>query len=112
MDESKIAEKLELHYFFEDNSHFMDAFIRNKCEAELLAIAKELAELLDIQVELDSEALAEGGLIDFIKVQVKKHPFLSSLFIGILINVISDYLTSDRALVPRPASFTLVAGGL
>ena len=38
------AEKLELHYFFEDESHFMNAFIRNKCEADLLAIAKEVAE--------------------------------------------------------------------
>lgn len=98
MDMTQIAEKLELHYWFDDQSHFMDAFVRNKCEAELLAIARDLAEILGIQVELDSEALVEGGLIDFFKVQVKKHPLLASLFIGILINVISNYLNTDREL--------------
>ena len=93
------AEKLELHYFFDDESHFMDAFIRNKCEADLLAIAKEVAEQLGIHIELDSEALAEGGLVDFLKVQVKNHPLLSAVFIGILINVLSNELTTDRELV-------------
>lgn len=98
MDTTQIAEKLELHFFFDDESHFMDAFIRNKCESELLAVTKELAELLDVQIELDSEALVEGGLVDFLKVRVKNHPLLASLFIGILINVISNYLNTDREL--------------
>ena len=35
------ASKMELHYFFSDRSHQMDAFIRNRCETELLAIIKE-----------------------------------------------------------------------
>jgi len=103
MDTTQIAEKLELHYVFDDKSHFMDAFVRNKCEAEFLAIAKELAGQLGIDIKLDSEALVEGGLIDYIKVLVKNHPALSAalsmIFINILINVVSDQITTDRELV-------------
>jgi hypothetical protein len=93
------AEKLELHYFFDDESHFMDAFIRNKCEADLLAVTRELAEKLGLHVDLDAEALAEGGLVELLKIQVANHPALSAVFIGVLINVLSNQLTTDRELV-------------
>lgn len=54
--------KIELHYFFSDASHHMDAFVRNKCESELLSVIKEVATSLGIEFEIDSEALQEGGL--------------------------------------------------
>lgn len=56
------ANKLELHYYFRDNSHSMDAFIRNQCEKELLYIYKEVLSLFDIDAEVESEAFDEGGL--------------------------------------------------
>lgn len=31
------GEKLELHYYLNNGSHSMDALVRNKCEAEILA---------------------------------------------------------------------------
>ncbi len=93
------AEKIELHYYFDDDSHSMDAFIRNKCEAELLGLIKEIADELGItSLELESEAYAEGGLIDRIKVIAKKNPVISAIFIGVLINVISNHITTDREL--------------
>lgn len=54
--------KLELHYYFNDNSHTMDALIRNKCEAELLALINEVKNSLGFDFSLDAEALREGGL--------------------------------------------------
>lgn len=57
-------EKLELHYHLDDSSHAMDAFIRNKCEAEILAIFKETASVIGIQIKVDSVAYKEGGLIE------------------------------------------------
>ena len=54
--------KFELHYFFYDQSHSMDAIVRNKCEYELLAIFREVADSLEIKIDLESEALSEGGL--------------------------------------------------
>lgn len=58
------ANKLELHYYFNDNSHTMDAIIRNKCEAELLALINEVKNSLGFDFSLDAEALREGGLIN------------------------------------------------
>jgi hypothetical protein len=54
--------KIELHYFFLDDSHLMNALIRNKCEAEFLAVATEVSSILGIPLDIDSEALKEGGL--------------------------------------------------
>jgi len=54
--------KLELHYYFPDDSHSIDANIRNKCEAELLALFAEASDILGIKVSFESEAFKEGGL--------------------------------------------------
>ena len=57
-----LAEKLELHYFLKDDSHAMDALIRNKCETELLAIIFEISDIFGIEVNIESCAYKEGGL--------------------------------------------------
>jgi hypothetical protein len=56
------SRKFEIHYYFSDNSHTMNALVKNKCEAEFLAVASEVAAILGIPFELDSEVLREGGL--------------------------------------------------
>lgn len=56
--------KFELHYYLSDTSHSMNALVRNKCEAEFIAVAVEVAEILGIHLELDCEALQEGGIIE------------------------------------------------
>lgn len=58
------ANKLELHYYFGDDSHNIDALLRNKCEAELLGIIIEAANLLEVDAELLKEAYREGGFRD------------------------------------------------
>ncbi|GEA02172.1 hypothetical protein KUL17_10690 [Alteromonas sp. KUL17] len=57
--------KLEIHYYFSDSSHEIDALIRNKCESELLAIAYEAASVFDIPLKLVSEPTQEGGFKEF-----------------------------------------------
>lgn len=66
------ANKLELHYYFRDNSHSMDAFIRNQCEKELLYIYKEVLSLFDIDAEVESEAFDEGGFKGGLEIYRKK----------------------------------------
>lgn len=56
------ANKIELHYFLRDETHTMNAFIRNECEKELLTIFKEVILSLDIDIDIESEAFKEGGL--------------------------------------------------
>lgn len=58
----RLAEKLELHYYLINESHTMDALVRNKCEAELLAIIVEISEALGIEVNVETGAYQEGGL--------------------------------------------------
>ena len=54
--------KIELHYFFADTSHSMNALIRNKCEVNLLGILKEISTVLNARLQIETEAYAEGGL--------------------------------------------------
>lgn len=66
MQEQTLANKLELHYYFDvsDNSHTMNAFVRNRCEFELLQIYTELQKELELDVKIETEAFEEGGLIE------------------------------------------------
>lgn len=57
-----IASKFEMHYFLKNNSHSMNAIIRNRCEYELLNIFNEVANRLEISIEIESEALDQGGI--------------------------------------------------
>ena len=54
--------KLEMHYYLSDGSHSMNALVKNQCEAEFIAVAVEAAKILDLQIELNTEALQEGGI--------------------------------------------------
>lgn len=58
----KKASKFEIHYFLENDSHSMNAIVRNNCEAELLAIAYEIISQFQLGITLEAEAWREGGL--------------------------------------------------
>lgn len=60
--DSFLVRKLQLHYFFDDKSHAMDAVVRNECEKELLALFYECSSILGIGLKVESEAFQEGGL--------------------------------------------------
>lgn len=62
LSDDKVASKFELHYFFSDDSHSMNAVARNRCEHEVLCLINEVSSLLGVQVNLEAEALKEGGL--------------------------------------------------
>ncbi|HSV68914.1 MAG TPA: hypothetical protein VLI72_02290 [Methylibium sp.] len=53
---------LELHYHLRDGDHAMNAFIRNKCEAEALAAFVHVAQRLGIDLVVETSAFTEGGL--------------------------------------------------
>lgn len=90
-----IASKLELHYYFNDTSHSMDAYIHNKCEAEILALFREVATTLGFEIKLDSEALKEGGLKDVWKALGK-----NSGQVGVIIAIIA-LLLQIKQLYPN-----------
>ena len=57
----------QLHYYLQNDSHSLDAFVRNKCEAELLSIIEEIASELDIDAQVIADIAAAGGFRDFWK---------------------------------------------
>lgn len=91
------ANKLELHYYFNDFSHSMDAHLRNKCEAEILAIIHEIARELGTKLTIDCEAYAEGGLKDKWKLLGENSAQLA-IIIAILTMILSRIPVSDPKL--------------
>ncbi|SHJ36555.1 hypothetical protein SAMN05444280_11781 [Tangfeifania diversioriginum] len=67
LDKLPPMSKLEIHYHFDnlDSTHTMDAFIRNRCEFELLQISHEFQKKLDLDIKIETEAFEEGGLTEF-----------------------------------------------
>ena len=61
---------IELHYWFNDESHTMNAIVLNKCEYEFLGIAKEIAQTLKVDLEIETEPLGEGGLRSWFKFKI------------------------------------------
>lgn len=64
MSEENLSQKLQVHYYFDDESHSMNAFVRNRAEKDLLEAVKRISELLESPIEIQTEAYQEGGLIE------------------------------------------------
>lgn len=55
---------LKIHYYFNNDSHSMDALARHKMEKEYLDLFIEIGKTLGCELKLESEARQEGGLIE------------------------------------------------
>lgn len=91
----EIAKKLEVHYYLANESHSMDAFVRNKCEAELLAIFQELCTSLGIDVPIEALAHHEGGLRDYWKLlgENSTQITITALIFSTLLSIANTVLT-------------------
>lgn len=79
--------KLELHYFLDDGSHSIDSFIRNKCEAEILLIAKDLIIEMGGDVSIFTEIPTEGGFIELWKLVKKPQSQLAIFLVAVQVAV-------------------------
>jgi hypothetical protein len=86
----EFEKKLELHYYLNNESHSMDAFIRNECEKEILIILKEIITNLNISIEIESEAYTEGGLRQVWKF-LGKHQNQISLLVSVAAFIFSRF---------------------
>lgn len=93
-----LPRKFEIHYYLSDNSHSMNALVKNKCEAEFLAVAIELADVLGVPLELDCEALKEGGIREVWKV-LGENGTQAALIISTLALLWSIVPKTDQELV-------------
>lgn len=98
MDNVKnIGNTIEIHYCFNDVTHSMDAFVLNKCNYEALNIIKEISHLLSVEIIVETEPFAEGGLRTWFKILAKEEKkkaiiltaVISSLCTSLLVTPIS-----------------------
>ncbi len=95
------ASTLELHYWFIDKSHSMNAVVQNKCEYEFLAIVKEVAAVFDSEMVIETEPFEDGGLRRIFKLVSKSEKksatittaIITALVTGILITPITTTIT-------------------
>ena len=107
MEESKLsmlnANTLELHYWFEDESHSMNAFVQNKCEFEFLGIIKEIARSFNSEILIETEPLANGGLKSYFKLiskeEGRKATITTAVFVAFATAILITPITSSISKV-------------
>ncbi len=94
----EISGKFELHYSFNDNSHSMDATIRNNSEREFLALMKEISSILKVDIRIESEALTKGGFRQRFKIvkksETKRAPITASFVTSLMLVVLGTPLNA------------------
>lgn len=88
------AKKLELHYWFSDKSHTMDALIYNKCERELLEITKAISSLCGVSIKLETEPSARGGLKTWLTINAKSEKKTSSAKITLVTTLVAAVMVT------------------
>ena len=95
---------IELHYWFNDDSHTMNAIVFNKCEYEFLGIVKEIAQKLKIELDVETEPLQEGGLRSWFKFSSKdKNTLKVGVMLYLVTNVFGTPLTTTIEELTRMA---------
>jgi len=87
-------DKIELHYWFKDDTHLMDAFVQNKCEYELLGIIKEISVAFNIDISIETEPIGEGGLRRWFRVTTKEENKKAIITTAILTAILTTVLTT------------------
>lgn len=90
-------DKIELHYWFKDETHLMDAFVQNKCEYELLGIIKEISSAFDVEIIIETEPIGEGGLKRWFKITSKEENKRGTITQQILILLIAAVVVTPVA---------------
>lgn len=99
---------IELHYWFNDGSHTMSATTLNKCEYEFLGIAREIAQKLKVDIEIETEPLGEGGLRSWFKFKSKEKDTLKiGVILYLLTNVLGTPITTTLDELTRIAVQTV-----
>jgi hypothetical protein len=94
---------LELHYWFDDETHTMNAFVQNKCEYEFLGVLQEIAKTFNAEVTIETEPLADGGLKRWFKLSSIDESQRSTIKIALVVALLTSVL-----ITPITTSITKV----
>lgn len=91
---------IEIHFYTEDGSHAMNAESLNRCVYEYLGIIKEVSSKFHVQVEVEAEALAEGGIRQWLKINLpSKETFKTALILALLVDIAKAPITTPFAIL-------------
>ncbi|MCX4176708.1 MULTISPECIES: hypothetical protein [Paraburkholderia] len=98
-----IVPRLEVHYYLQDDSHSIDAVVRNRCEAEFLAAVSYITQALGIELRFEATVPVEGGFRDIWRIVVGKasHPLVGTVLIPLLSLVLTQTVNIWNA-PPKP----------
>ncbi|WP_299398665.1 hypothetical protein [uncultured Gelidibacter sp.] len=99
---------LELHYYLDDNSHSMNALVQNKSEAEILYLIKEICDVLNINIIIETEALAEGGIRRWFKLTRKDERKNLTYSTAICISLITAVVTTPLTVLLTKSTEILI----
>ncbi|MBN7816250.1 hypothetical protein [Algoriphagus pacificus] len=91
------SDRLELHYFFKDESHSIDSILRNECEKEILFIFKEISDTLKLDLRLETSPPEDGGFKEIWNF-IGKNSAQISLLVSVAAIIISRFPTENREL--------------
>lgn len=93
----KIYNQLELHYYFYDHSHEIDAIVRNECEKELLHVFYEIIENLELKVKVETSPPKDGGFVEIWKF-VGENADVIALVVSLVDLILSRYPIENKKL--------------
>ncbi|MEO6304768.1 MAG: hypothetical protein ABIP51_16525 [Bacteroidia bacterium] len=95
----------ELHYWFDDNSHTMDAIVENRCDHEILSLIKEISNALHYEIIIETEPITNGGLRRLLKIALKienkKATIVSAIILALLSGIIITPITTSISEVTK-----------
>ncbi|PQJ12916.1 hypothetical protein CJD36_003990 [Flavipsychrobacter stenotrophus] len=86
------ANAIELHYWFDDETHSMDALIQHKCEAQILSIIKTISKTFEVDIAIETEPLSNGGLKCWFKVVNKTEGKNATITVAIIISLLTTII--------------------
>jgi len=93
----KKSNRLQLHYYFKDNSHTIDSILRNECEKEILHIYKEISNTLGLQLRLETLPTEEGGFKETWRF-IGKNSVQITLIVSVATIIISRFPAENKEL--------------
>ena len=100
-DQNSYGNTLEIHYWFNDDSHSMDATVQNRCENEVLGILKEIANVLSVEISIETEPIGNGGLRKWLKLTQKGENKNGTITTTIIIALATVILTTPIQVVTQ-----------
>lgn len=91
---------IELHFYTKDGLHAMNAESLNRCIYEYLGIIKEVSSKLQVAVEVEAEALEEGGIRQWLKISLpSKEAFKTALILTLLVDIAKAPITTPFTIL-------------